>query len=456
MGRIRLEWDVESRQIEKTGSEDPKLKWARRRNLLRLLFLIGVLLSFVVAGILFVQNRLLEVENQLDQLLQDTVRAEVAALRIGDFETFMQLQRSATDEWINAQQSTYRNYETLKTTTDIKLTGNVLATEIEGQRGRAIVEEIIDGVPYANVWFYWRYADGWRHVPPDLTFWGDDQTLESDKLLIQYRTVDEVFAQQVNDNVSRWLDRGCQILQCPTIPQMTINIVTNSPESALWTNEATWELSIQSPYITGARADSPFDTDLQIQVATLLAERLINAQTSYMNMTYPHDVFQLRQSVISYLVEQFVRVDTNSFLMETIANQYGDDKIGQLVSLFTPTSDMSIIQQVVPPPIGQANLDWRDFITWRLATENELIARRSEGEWLNLYDTSEESVRVEAYNRYNANVPTQQQVAIEQQNLTSSSGLPQLRMTVRVGTGNTFRDEIILFNLVNGIWKRAS
>ena len=456
MGRIRLEWDVETHQIEKSDSEDPETKWARRRNLLRLLLLIGILIGLAVAGLLFLQQRLLEVEGQLDQLMRDTVKAEVAAMRVGDFDTFMNLQRSATNEWLNAQQRMFQDYELLKTTTELKLTGNVLDTQIEGQRGRAIVEEIIDGVPYANVWFYWRYNDGWRHVPPDYTFWGEASTLESDQLVIQYRAVDEQFAQQLNERIAEWLKRGCQLLQCGEIPQMTIEIVTNASEPAFWSNEEEWQLVIQSPYVSSARADFPFEVPLQIQVGTMLAERLVNHKTNNMTVNYPHDVFQLRQAVISYLVEQFVQIDTDSFLMESLVNQYGEDKLAQLVSLFTPVADMTIVQQVVPAPLGQANLDWRDFITWRLTTEDELIARRSEGEWLNLYDTSDESVRVTAYNRYNANAPSQQQVAIAQQVQTAPSGVPQLRMTVRVGSGGTFRDDVVLFNLVNNVWKRAS
>ena len=456
MGRIQLEWDIESKQIEKSDSEDPKTKWARRRSLLRLFLLIFIMLGLAFAALVFAENRLREVDEELDQLLRDTVRAEVAAVRIGDFNTFMNLQRSATDEWLNTQQATFQAYESLKVTSDLTLTGNVLASEIEEQRGRAIVEEIIDGVPYARVWFYWRYSDGWRHVPPDYTFWGEELEKESDSVLVRYRTVDETFAQSINDKVEEWLVSGCEILQCTEIPQVTIDILTDSPEPVMWINEASSQLLIQSPYVRGARADLPFDVPLQIQVATLLAERLINIKTNDMVMVYPLDVYQLRQSVISYLVEQFVQVETNSFLMESIANQYGVDKIGQLVSLFTPTSDMTIVQQVVPAPIGQANLDWRDLITWRLVTENDLIARRLEGEWLTLYDTSDESVRVAAYNRFNSNLPSEQQVAIEQQMQTGANGQPQLRVVVRVGAGNTFRDEIILFNLVNNIWKRAS
>lgn len=456
MGRIRLDWDIETKQIQKSDSEDPKLKWARRRNLMWLLLLIGIIVGAAAGGIFFVQNRLREVEDQLDQLLQDTVRAEIAALRIGDVETFMNLQRSATDEWINAQQNTYLYYETLKVDAEVMLTGNVLDTEIEGQRGRVIVEEIIDGIPLAHVWFYWRYADGWRHVPPDYTFWGEQLMLESERLRVRYRSVDTKTAEQVNEKVSAWLEHGCRFLQCGDLPQMTIDIITDAPASALWINEAAWQLVMQSPYVGGARSDLPFNVQLQIDVATILADRLVNAQTNYMVMTYPNDAFRLREAVVSYLVEQFVQVETGSYLMESLVSQYGDDKIGQLVANLTPTADMSIVQQVIPAPIGQANLDWRDFITWRLKTEDELIAQRSEAAWLNMYDAADQTVMATAYNRYNANIPSAEQVAIEQQMQTSATGQLQLRLIVRVGSGNTFRDEVVLFNLINNVWKRAS
>lgn len=456
MGRIRLEWDIESQQIDKSDSEDPKLKWARRRGLFRLLLLICILVGLVIAVLLFAQNRLEDVERQLDQLLLDTVEAEVAAIRIGDFDTFMNLQRSATDDWLNLQQITFQNYEYLKSNADLQLTGRVTDTEIIEQRGRALVEEIVNGVPYTHVWFYWRYADGWRHVPPDYTFWGEEQSIESERLTINYRDVDTLYAQQVSDSLNNWIETACSALQCGGFPQITVDIRTNSPVAIGWESYTSWTLLMQSPYIAGARSDLPFDTPLQIQTATLLAERLFAHKSNNLEPVYPHDVYQLRQSAISWMVGQFVQLDTNSYLMDSIVDQYGAERIGQLVSLLGPTSEMNVIQQVVQPPIAQANLDWRDFITWRLATESELISSRQEAEWLNLYDTSDEAVRVVAYERFNAGTIPQQQVAIAQQFQTSFSGLPQLRVTVRVGSGDTFRDEIILFNLVDNIWKRAS
>ncbi len=456
MGRIRLEWDIESHKIDKLDSEDPQARRTRRRSILRLLLLIGILIGAVIAGLLLVRQRLLDVQNQVELLLRDTVRAEVAALRIGDLATFLDIQRSATDDWLNAQQAAYDDYAAMKVGQDLKLTGSILAVAIEGQRGRVLVEEIINGTPYAKVWFYWRYADGWHHVPPDYTFWGEERSLESDVLRIRYREVDEIFAQQLHSTITAWLRQGCDILICGNLPQMTIDIAADEPQALSWSDENALHLLMQSPYVRGARADMPFDAQRQLETAEWIAEQLIDAQTRGLDVAYPHDVFQLRQSVLFYLVEQFAQVNTDATLVESLASQYGVDKISQLVSLFAPAGDMSIIEQVIPEPIGQAKLDWRDFITWRLNTENELIASRAESEWLKLYDHSEETVLVAAYERYDANAPAQPQQVSEQQIQTAPDGQPQLRVTVRTESENESHEHIVRFNLVNKVWKRAS
>lgn len=456
MGRIRLEWDIESQKISKRDGEDPAARRARRRNILTLLLLIGILIGMIIAGLLLVRHRLLDVQNQVEQLLRDTVRAEAAALRIGDLAAFLDIQRSATDEWPKAQRAAYQEYAAMKAAQDLKLTGNILAIAIDGQRGRVLVEEIVDGTPYAKLWFYWRYADGWHHVPPDYTFWGEERRIESDTLQIQYREVDEIFAQQLNQSIAAWLEQGCDILKCESRPPLAIDIVTDAPQPASWADESQRRLLMQSPYVHGARADMPFDPARQLETAKLLAERLMHAQTGDLRSSYPHDVFQLRQSVHAYLVEQFAQVDVGAALIESLVSSYGIDKISQLVSLFAPTADMSIVQQVIPDPIGQANLDWRGFIAWRLSAEDQLIASRAESQWLKLYDLSQESVRAAAYERYRAALPPQPRQVTAQQTQTAADGTPQLRMTVRTGSGNTFRDHIILFNLVNAVWKRAS
>ena len=450
---MRLEWEIESRKTSKRGGEDPQVRRARRRGFLRLLLLIGLFIGLIIAGLLLARQRLLDAHNQVEELLRDTVRAEVAALRVGDLAVFLDIQRSASDDWLDAQRAAYQQYADMKASRDLKLTGRILATAIDGPRGRALVEEIVDGTPYAKVWFYWRYDDGWRHVPPDYTFWGEERRIESAALRIEYRAVDELFARQAEAAIAGWLRQGCDILDCGDLPQMAVDILTDLPQAAAWSDDNRLHLLLQSPYVHGARADRPFDAPRQLAAAKLLADRLIRAQTGDLTFSYPHDVVQLRQSAHLYLVEQFARVDMGAALVESLASHYGRGKVGQLVSLFAPTADMSIIQQVIPEPVGQAKLDWRDFIAWRLDTEARLIASRAESEWLNLYD---ESALAAAYERYRANRPPQPQRVIEQQIGTAADGTPRLRVTVRTGSENGFREHTVLFNLVNGIWKRAS
>src|SRR5439155_15886092 len=121
--------------------------------------------------------RLYTVDNQLRDALVSTVQAEASTLRIGDFGAFLAFQRTAPGgTWIEEQSALFKRYQDLKTKADFKLTGNVVDVVIDGPRGRALVEEVIDGAAYSTVWFYWRYADGWRHVPTDYTFWGDART----------------------------------------------------------------------------------------------------------------------------------------------------------------------------------------------------------------------------------------------------------------------------------------
>lgn len=448
---MRLEWEIESRKISKRGGEDPQSRRARRRGLLRLLMIIGIFIGLIIGGLLLARQRLLDAQNQIEQLLRDTVRAEVAALRVGDLAVFLDIQRSASDDWLNAQRAAYQQYADMKASRDLKLTGRILATAIDGPRGRVLVEEVVDGTPYAKVWFYWRYDDGWRHVPPDYTFWGEERRIESAALRIEYRAVDELFARQAEAAVTGWLRQGCDILDCGGLPRMTIKILTDLPQAAAWSEDG--RLLLQSPYAHGARADRPFDAARQLDAAKLLADRLIQAQTGDLTFSYPHDVVQLRQSAHLYLVEQFAQVDVGATLIESLASHYGRGKVGQLVSLFAPAADMSIIQQVIPEPIGRAKLDWRDFIAWRLDTEARLIASRAESEWLNLYD---ESALAAAYERYRANQPPQPQRVVEQQIGSAADGTPQLRVTVRTGSDKAARDHTVLFNLVNSVWKRAS
>ena len=131
-----------------------------------------------------------QVTEMEESLLSQTTEAEVAALRIGDRQAYMALQRSASEEWLASQSAVFDAYQSRKINSDIQLTGRVVDVQIDGSRGRVQVEEIENDTPYVNTWFYWYYAEeldeqgrqiapaGWFHVPADYTFWGAPTTIE--------------------------------------------------------------------------------------------------------------------------------------------------------------------------------------------------------------------------------------------------------------------------------------
>ena len=259
--------------------------------------------------------------------------------------------------------------------------------------------------------------------------------------------MDESEGQAIAQRVSDWLKVGCAALACANIPQLTIEIVPDPAQEIAWSSSDAATLDLPSPYITAARLDQPFDTDTQIKVATLLAERLVGD----FSPIYPADAYYLRQAIISWLVKRFAEVETNSFLVSSLATTYGDPAVGKLLHTLQPTSNIDVLSQVTGQPLDSSSLDWRDFLTWRLTVENELITRQDQTDFLELYDPS---MRDQAIARYNAGGSTDQRTVISAiPELVN--GTAQLRALVQVGDPATTQEEVV-FRLVDNGWKRAS
>ena len=455
MSRINLEWEVEAERIAGTDSESPEEKSRRRRSCLLLLALVCLLAAVIILGLLILRQRALDIERQFAQLLQDTVKAEVAALRIGDLSSFLELQSADELDWMNRQRATFQQYSALKADGAIELTGSILGVEIDVDRARVLVQENINELPYARLWFYRRGDEGWRHVAQDTSYWGEAQTLESSRVIVNFRDVDQNFAAQVKAALTDWLEKGCAILDCAGLPRLEIDIVSAAAEDAVWLDEQNLRLQIRSPYIDIARADTPFDGRRQLLVSGMLAERLVNAHTGYLSAS-AGDARYLRDSAIAWLSETFTRLDSGATLMRSLAANYGADKIAALLSKLSASSDMSLVQEVIGRRPEAAGLDWRDFVEWRLALESEFLSARQQNEWLALYDTAEENVRLLAYERYSRNAAPMQYDVIDALVWSAPGGGPQLRATVRAAGDNRPGSDIILFNLVNGQWKRAN
>lgn len=456
---IQLDWEVASEKMRhKSAGEDPETKRARRRARLRfVLVIIGVvaILALLISYLLF---RLEQVDTAIEQNLRDTVEAEVAALRIGDEAAFLALQHEGNPDWVNQQRMTFGDYQRMKIEQDVRLTGRVVNLVVDNVRARVLVEEIIDGVPYTQVWFYWRFEEtGWRHVAPDYTLWGDLRTYQGNGVTIRYRHVDDSLAVEMGLRLEDWIETGCVVMACEGFPTITVDIVPEVGLTTAWTESNPWNLVVPSPFVGRARSDMPFDLTMQIEVATLLAERMVGFSSGYMSPQYPADAYYLRSAVVSWLVGRFVLINTNSFLVESLAQNYGLPAVGRLVQVMQPDTDMSVLLLVTGTlTIDQANLDWRDFLTWRLVTEDELIARRDEQAVLRLYDTNDSSALNNAYARLSANAVREQRVVTVVTSELSPQGVPQLRATVRVGQDETVREEQAVFRLVNGVWLRVS
>lgn len=455
---IRLDWEIEAEQGQiKSAGEDVVTQRKRRVALLRFILLVGVVVG-VLGGIAAVITwRLRAVDDQIAQLLRNTVDAEVAALRIGDQTAFLATQRSASDDWVQQQAQLFNSYQQLKLTQNIELTGQILDMNINDSRARVEVQEIDNGVPYTRVWFYWRYDDGWRHVPPDYTFWGDVTTFQGQGVNVRYQTVDAPVANAMGTAIQEWLQTACAALVCPHPPNVSVDILPDDALQVAWSANDPWTLQVPSPFMTRARSDIPFDTDMQFSLAGLLAERLVATASANMQPTYPADAYYLRQAVVSWLVGKFVHQDTNAFVIDSLAKNYGDAAVGKLLAAMQPGSDGSILAGAAGVgTLDQANLDWRDFLTWRLLTEDELIRRRDDANFLSLYDTRDENVRNLASGRYSVIPGDIKRTVLSAPLEIGADGLPTLRATVQVQDGANISQEEVLFRLVDGVWRRAN
>lgn len=466
---IRLDWEIDSERDRIRGiGEDPDARRARRIAFLRLLFTLGVFLFLAVCFIAFAVYRLQEADREVETLLRDTVAAEVAALRIGDWSSYRKIQRSASPDWEVTQRQLFEEYQTLiQRNENVRLTGQILDIEIDDPRARVEVQEIVDGVPYTRTWFYWRYQvdedgdgelDGWRHVNPDYTFWGDPQVYSGEAVTVHYNTVDDELATLMGRRFDEWITIGCSAISCESFPKITIQIMPDHvPDGLSWSLTDEWTLLVRSPYATRARSDLPFSPEMQIEAASLLAERLMVFGSGGLRGVYPADAEYLQQQVVSWLVGRFVLINTNTFLINSLINGYGETSIGQLLRVMQPNDSIAVLSQVTNLPLDQSNLDWRDFFTWRLVLEDVLAQQGQQDTFLTLYDTRQEGILAIARARYQQGPVDDPVVTDVLPTEAGPNGETQLLATLQYsGQDGTTRQDSALFRLVNNIWLRAS
>ncbi len=453
---IRLDWEIEAeRSTVQQAGEDPIARRKRRRGCLWFVILLLGLVALIGGAVALVQWRLRAVDSEIEQLLRNTVEAEVAALRLGDSNAFMNAQRSASADWLRGQGAVFQDYQQLKVQRDVQLTGQILNLSIEDTRARVEVAEVIEGVQYSQIWFYWRYEDGWRHVPVDYTFWGEVQTLTGESVTVTYQTVDASVAAAVLDRTVSWLQLACAALSCPSLPSLNIEIVPDPDQTLDWAAEDQRLLRLPSPYMGRARSDQPFDSAQQLVLGKLLAERLVRDIYPNVRPIYPSDAYYLHQSVLAWLTGRYAGAQANAYLLESLAVAYGESAVGRLLGAMGSgiTTGASLIAQAagVSSP-DQATVDWRDLLTWRLALEAELITRQDEANFTLLYDLGDVTAAGLAAQRFNAVPDGLQRVVIASELRPGAVLLAR----VEVQTGGEPRPEEAQFRLLNGDWKRVN
>jgi hypothetical protein len=453
---VKLDWQIEAERTSERAGEDPRDRLRRRLQRVRILFFTAAAGGIVclMAGAIWL--RLYTVDNKLRQDLVNTVQAETVTLRIGDFGGFLSIQRTAPGgNWYEEQSARFKRYQDLKAQADFKLTGNVIDATIDGQRGRAVIEEILDGVPYHTVWFYWRYSDGWRHVPSDYTLWGDPQTITGQVSTLNYSQLDSRMAQALAPRLDRWWSEGCGYLGCRDLQKLTVEIVPDPSGQLRWDTEKPNTLVVPSPLSVDDRARADVDVPQPVEdaIASQLAERLLDLTTNDLHPVQTADAAWLRQVTIDWLSATFVGrgdPDRISFI-QSLKDHYGVPALATLAHALTPTADISIVGTALKQPLESLALDWRTFFQWRLDVEKTLLARNDTAGFQALWDVA----NPQALEQMRARMARPTQATPQVQAVAISPGTDGVaRAAVQVTLDNKL--QTVIFRLVNGAWKRSA
>ncbi len=473
---IRLDWQVESEQSRIRATEDPaalRRRQRARRQIMLLLALLVAVLGLIGALILW---RLQHVDDQIRRDLLDTVSVEVTALRVGDLANYMAVQRSASDSFLLEQSQRFEDYQTLKASHRVALTGEVISATIDNQRARVVLEESIDGLPYHVVWFYWRYEDGaassqsgWRHVPDDLTFWGEEHTLTGARARIAYRDLDEALAQALLPHLDEWWEHGCAALTCTAAPPpLRVEIVAERPKTVEWAAPDPWLLRVSSPLVGRTRADLPLTPELQAEIVYQLAARLVRYVGGEMTLPIYSDAAWLQGELTGWLAAQMDEQSPPAppFMRSLIA-QYGPGAPLTLLAALSPQmaldDALTALSGVAMPllTVDQLNsLVWESFFQWRLALEPQLVTEpANSGAFLALYDlesvaaSSEAALRLESPAYAAQPVPQVVSVTIGRDAASQTYAYAE---TTRTENGVTVPAGTVIWRLSSGTWKRAN
>jgi hypothetical protein len=466
---IKLDWQVESEQTEVRAIDDPEARRIRREARRRLLLIIlGIVVVLGGLGAYLIW-RVQRADNRLRQDLIDTALIEITALRIGDLSAYMEVQRSASDAFIFDQNAAFEQYQQLKQARRIEFTDEIVSAAINGKTGRVVAREIIDGVPYNVVRYYWHYEDsgganrtGWRRVPDDYTFWGRERAIDADHTRIEYFELDAPLARALAAKIEDWWTRGCALIACPAaLPALTVEIVPQPPANAVEWSDG-WTLRIHSPLVDRARADIPLTPALEQVIAQRLGQRLIaTATTPPLPFT---DAIWLRDDLARWLGEALLYGDAApGGFTESLIALYGANTAPNLLAALNNATMLDGFVFAVTGfqlpllPVDQLNaIRWESFFQWRLELETQLLTQPDgSGAFRDLYDlenvnaANNAAIRLESPQYAALGTPVVTGVTIQRDELSQTFAWAQV--TRADGSADT-----IVWRAAGNTWKRVN
>ncbi|MHB8630194.1 MAG: hypothetical protein ACYDBJ_28710 [Aggregatilineales bacterium] len=455
----KLDWQIEAERTEQRAQEDPAVRRRRRQQRIILAVLTLAIIAVIVGVAGAIALRLNTVDTRLRQTLIDAAHAEIGALRIGDRQTFNGLMRSLDTDWLTEQNKRFDRYQALKAQGTLQFTDQISDGDvaIDGSRGRVLTTELVNGQTYHALWFYWRYSDGWRHVPSDLTFWGDPGEIDGQATTVQYDGLDAPLATALAERVERWWTAGCQYLNCAGLPHLTIHIEhQDSAPPPAWDGQSALTLDINSPLTVGDRvlADPPLSPDLEATIAGQITDKLFDQASGQLTVNADADAAWLRRETIDWLTALLLgrgNVQQLSF-MQSLSDHYGGAQaIVAVMRQLSPNADISTLSLALGQPLNLLNVDWREFFQWRLGLEKDLIQGGNQTRYLALWDVSVPSVATLAQERWAS--PNQ---ALPQVQSATLAADPTLGTVATVHATLSGGSVTLRFRVIAGTWKRLS
>lgn len=227
---------------------------------------LGVLIGTLISGgiIYFVAQR-----NQAMARadLQAVISAEARALATGDEEIFLSLQDDS-EAWQEIQRYELEAREITNAPTELSLDNFVLLNEIAW----ATVGFEQSGTPYQRMQFYRLVNGQWRRTAPDLSFWGEEKSLETRNIRFVYRARDEALVQKLSQVAEDVYSRTALEFNVGASPRLTFYIDPEpQPNSPLIT---AGEVHLASPQLTGIRNDGELPIEFSQKAAYSIILRL--------------------------------------------------------------------------------------------------------------------------------------------------------------------------------------